>query len=138
MNKLLKNKKLLITLAVVAVAVVVFIIIRRRRNAAIGEDLGSGSGSGSSVNTIALMPEAVFPLKPGSAVKGYSAAAGSYGKQIVEMQKLCNAYDPTGTQLKLDGKYGTKTLAALRSCYDFIPADGSISQAMYNDDLCLS
>ena len=123
MKNLIKNKKILIARSLVIVSVVVIVIIFRRK------DTGKESGDPVSGGGSSQLPEAAFPLKPYSQVGEYSAAKGSYGRQIAELQKRCN--DKYGTDLAVDGKYGPATYEAFGKYMGVKLFLNGISEAQY-------
>ena len=108
MKELLRNKKMMIAVAVLAIVIVLVIIRKRRRDAEEADIIMSES---SSSTTSKDLPSASFPLRPKSG--SYTASTGSYGKQIAELQKMCN--EKYGTNLVVDGKFGPKTVKAIKS-----------------------
>lgn len=102
MEKIIKNKKIMITLAAIIIVIATIIIVRRKRKS---EETGAGSSSQNS------LPVASYPLQPNSVAGEYSAAKGSYGQQIAELQKICVSQ---GAKLTVDGYYGPKSEAVFQ------------------------
>lgn len=127
MNINFKSRKTwIIIAAAVIVTVAVILIIRRNRKEKKSETETGTAVTGTdagSVNTT----EAKYPLRPRMA--GYSAENGSYGWQIKVLQKALN--DINGSGLAVDGKFGPKTLAALKSAFPAQLGDGEVSQAEF-------
>lgn len=125
MKEILKNKKLMIALAVLVVIVVIFVVVRRRKKAEESDKSGgSSSGTGN-----ATLPVASFPLTPYSMAGEYTAEAGSYGQQIANLQKICNK--KFNKSLTVDGKFGPKTENAFRSAFGY-PFEIPYSEEVYN------
>lgn len=117
MKDILKNKKMIIAFAVLALILTVVFFIRRKRKAEEADETISQESSS--------LPTATFPLQPYSIAGEYSAAKGSYGMQIVDLQTKLNT---KGAGLDVDGKYGPKTEAAVKTYLDI---EGGISQEQY-------
>lgn len=110
----------------VLVAVIAFVIIRKRRKDSEDNDIVV-IGTSDSVS-IEKLPSASFPLRPKSS--GFSTSTGSYGKQIADLQKLCN--EKYGTNLTVDGKFGPKTEKAFEDKFPIFLFPGEISLNNYN------
>lgn len=104
MEKIIKNRKTMILLAIVLVMIVAFVIVRRSKKK---KEKGNDSAASQ-------LPMAKFPLQPYSVAGEYSAAAGSYGRQIANLQKICIS---KGAKLTADGMYGPKTDAVLKQFF---------------------
>ena len=98
----MKNKKIMIALAAIIIVIATVVIVRKKRKS---EETGAGSSSQNS------LPVASYPLQPNSVAGEYSAAKGSYGQQIAELQKICVAQ---GAKLTVDGYYGPKSEAVFQ------------------------
>ena len=119
----LKNKKFIIAaVSVMALVLAVLFFIRKKKN-----DEASSSFPTGALTT--EHPNASFPLTPYSKAGEYSTAAGSYGQQIANLQKICN--DKFGKNLAVDGKLGPKTEAAFNSCFGS-PLVMPYSEEVYN------
>lgn len=119
MEYFLKNKKFIIAaVSVLALVLVAVFFIRKKKN-----DEASSSFPTGALTT--EHPNASFPLTPYSKAGEYSAASGSYGQQIANLQQKCN--DKYGAGLDVDGKLGPKTEAAFNSCF----GSALISEADY-------
>lgn len=125
MKELLRNKKMMIAVAVLAIVIVLVIIRKRRKDAEEADIIMSES---SSSTTSKDLPSASFPLRPKSG--SYTTSTGSYGKQIAELQKMCN--EKYGTNLVVDGKFGPKTEKAFEEKFPTLLFPGEISQNHYN------
>ena len=125
MKELIKNKKVMMAFAVL-VMVIAFVIIRKRRKDAEDSDIVVTETSDSI--SIEKLPSASFPLRPKSS--GFSTSTGSYGKQIAELQKMCN--EKYGTNLVVDGKFGPNTEKAFEEKFPTLLFPGEISQNHYN------
>lgn len=101
MEQIIKNKKIMIALAAIIIVIATIIIVRKKRKS---EETDS-SGAQSS------LPVASYPLQPNSVAREYSAAKGSYGQQIAELQKICVSQ---GAKLTVDGYYGPKSEAVFQ------------------------
>lgn len=113
MDKILKNKKIMIAIIVLIVlAIALYFVIKKRNND--DEEGGNSSSGDGSASGSASLPVASFPLQPYSHVGEYSAAKGSYGQQIAELQTICSK---KGHKLQIDGKYGPKSEEAFMSCF---------------------
>lgn len=128
MKEILKNKKLMIALAVLVVIVVIFVVVRRRKKAEESDKSITGGGSSSGTGN-ATLPVASFPLTPYSMAGEYTAEAGSYGQQIANLQKICNK--KFNKSLTVDGKFGPKTENAFRSAFGY-PFEIPYSEEVYN------
>lgn len=128
MKEILKNKKLMIALAVLVVIVVIFVVVRRRKKAEESDKSITGGGSSSATGN-ATLPVASFPLTPYSMAGEYTAEAGSYGQQIANLQKICNK--KFNKSLTVDGKFGPKTENAFRSAFGY-PFEIPYSEEVYN------
>lgn len=127
MKEILKNKKIIITLAVIALILAVVVFIRRKRKA---DEVHTSVADGTaSSGASAQMPVASFPLTPYSRAGEYSAGAGSYGQQIANLQKICNG--KFGKALVVDGKFGPKSEAAFLTCFGS-PLVMPYSEEVYN------
>lgn len=122
MKELFKNKKIMITAAILIMVVAVIIIVRRNRkdkdsgNSSDGGSSSDGfSSGGSSSGGGSSLPMASFPLTPYSQAGEYSAAKGSYGQQIANLQKICS--QKFGHKLQVDGKFGPKSEVAFMQCF---------------------
>lgn len=116
----LKNKKFIIAaVSVLALVLAALFFIRKKKN-----DEASSSFPTGALTT--EHPNASFPLTPYSKAGEYSTAAGSYGQQIANLQQKCN--DKYGAGLDVDGKYGPKTEAAVKT---YLGIEGGISQEQY-------
>lgn len=125
MKNLLKNKKLMIALAVLVVIVVIFAIVRRRKKAKESDSSGTTPNS-----VIGSLPMASYPLRPYSLTGKYTAEAGSYGQQIAVLQRGLN--QKYKCQLDIDGKFGPKTTQAL--CDNVLcPEENLYTEAVYID-----
>lgn len=125
MKSILRNKRLMIGLAIAVVIVTIVIIIRRRNdNGENKDDINEPQGGYSED-----LPLATFPLRSYSMVKEYSAEKGSYGQQIANLQKGCN--DKYGTNLTVDGKWGPKTDEVFRKRLGTLLFVGGISEDQY-------
>lgn len=119
MEYFLKNKKFIIaSVSVLALVLVAVFFIRKKKN-----DEASSSFPTGALTT--EHPNASFPLTPYSKAGEYSAASGSYGQQIANLQQKCN--DKYSAGLDVDGKLGPKTEAAFNSCF----GSALISEADY-------
>lgn len=123
-----KSKKtwIIIAAAVIVIVAVILIIRRNRKEKKSETETGTavtGTDAGS-VNTT----EAKYPLRPRMA--GYSAENGSYGWQIKVLQKALN--DINGSGLTLDGKFGPKTLDAVKAAFPSQIGDDSITKEEFN------
>jgi|GEM_PF-5112382 len=125
MKELIKNKKVMMAFAVL-VAIAAFVVIRKRRKDAEDSDIVVTETSDSV--SIEKLPSASFPLRPKSS--GFSTSTGSYGRQIAELQKLCN--EKYGTNLTVDGKFGPKTEKAFEDKFPIFLFPGEISLNNYN------
>lgn len=105
MEKIIKNKKIMIALAAIIIVIATIIIVRRKRKSEETDSSGAGSSPQSS------LPVASYPLQPNSVAGEYSAAKGSYGQQIAELQKICVSQ---GAKLTVDGYYGPKSEAVFQ------------------------
>lgn len=123
-----KNKKIIIILGLSLVALFAFLYFRKRNKDA-EEGVQNSVASGSAAESSSGLPVATFPLRPQSQVGEYSAAKGSYGQQIAELQKLCNK--KYGAGLDIDGKWGPKTDEVFRSRLGTLLFPGGISEAQY-------
>lgn len=131
MKELFKNKKIMITAAILIMVVAVIIIVRRNRkdkDSGSSSDGGSSSG-GSSSGGGSSLPMASFPLTPYSQAGEYSAAKGSYGQQIANLQKICS--QKFGHKLQVDGKYGPKSEETFLKCFGS-PYGVTYSKEVYN------
>lgn len=119
-----KSRKTWIIMAVaVLVTVAVILIIRRNRRKKELETSDPGVETGNASTTTAK-----YPLRP--AMTGYSAENGSYGWQIKVIQKSLN--DINGSGLDVDGKFGPKTLAAVKSAFPTQIGDEQITEEEFN------
>lgn len=126
MNINLKSGKTwIIIAAVVIVIVAVILIIRRNRKKKETESEAGTQVTATGASTQQV--EASWPLR--SRMTGYSANNGSYGWQIKLLQTAMN--DINGSGLAVDGKFGPKTLAALKSAFPTQLGDGEVSQAEF-------
>ena len=107
------KKLITLIITVIALAAMVYFLKKKQKGS---EDINSSNPSGQS--PVTQLPQASFPLTPYSSVKVYSAAKGSYGQQIANLQKICN--DKFGKNLTVDGKFGPESEAAFRTCFGFI------------------
>lgn len=123
MKDILKNKKMMLAVAALVVIAIIILVVRKRKDSGKESD-GAVPGSVKS-----SLPVATFPLRPQSQVGEYSAAKGSYGQQIAELQKLCNK--KYGAGLDIDGKWGPKTDEVFRSRLGTLLFPGGISEAQY-------
>lgn len=128
-NVMNKKMSLIIVSIISIIAVVVFLYFRKRKQKGSegSEDIYSANPSGQS--PVAQLPQASFPLTPYSHVKVYSAAKGSYGQQIANLQKICN--DKFGKNLAVDGKFGPKSESAFLTCFGS-PLVMPYSEEVYN------
>lgn len=124
--KLFKNRKIMITLTLLLLAAII-IIVRRRKNK---DDASEGGSAGGSSSGSDPLPLATFPLRPYSQAGEYSAAKGSYGQQIANLQKICS--QKFGYKLQIDGKWGDKSTEAFRKCQGTILFSDNISEQQYN------
>ena len=130
--KKINNKTLaalLAALVFVVVAVVFFIRRKKKAEEADNAIAGGGSSTTSSTSGVATFPTASFPLTPYSMAKEYTASAGSYGQQIVNLQRICN--ERFGEKLVVDGKLGPLSEAAFQKCFGY-PILFPYSEAVYN------
>ena len=109
----MKNRKIMIAVALIVMIVAVMIIVKRRKNK--DDDSSDGGSSGGSSSGGSSLPVASFPLTPYSLAGEYSAAKGSYGQQIANLQKICSL--KFGCKLQGDGKFGPKSEAAFMQCF---------------------
>ncbi|MCQ2318483.1 MAG: hypothetical protein MJZ90_06145 [Bacteroidales bacterium] len=124
MNINFKSRKTwIIIAAAVIVTVAVILIIRRNRKEKEPEAVTPGTAAGAS----AQQAEASWPLR--MSMTGYSADNGSYGWQVRLLQQAMN--DINGSGLAVDGKFGPKTLAVLKSAFPAQLGDGEVSQAEF-------
>lgn len=105
----------MILLAIMLVLAVAFVIARRRK-----KETGNADGGAAS-----QLPMAKFPLQPYSVTGEYSAAKGSYGQQIANLQKLCITQ---GSKLNADGYYGPKSEAIFKQIF----GKTSITEEVYD------
>lgn len=112
----MKKKLVILIITVIALAAMVYFLKKKQKGSEGSEDINSSNPSGQS--PVAQLPQASFPLTPYSHVKVYSAAKGSYGQQIANLQKICN--DKFGKKLAVDGKFGPQTEAAFHTCFGLI------------------
>lgn len=124
--KLFKNRKIMITLTLLLLAAII-IIVRRRKNK---DDASEGGSAGGSSSGSDPLPLATFPLRPYSQAGEYSAAKGSYGQQIANLQKICS--QKFGYKLQIDGKWGDKSTGAFHKCLGTILFSDNISEQQYN------
>ncbi len=127
MKEILKNKKLMIALAVLVVIVVIFVVVRRRKKAEKSD--GAVSVGGTPVTGGAL-PVASYPLTSYAQAGTYSPSAGSYGQQIANLQKICS--QKYGYKLQVDGKWGDKSTEAFHKCLGTLLFSDQISEQQYN------
>lgn len=132
MKEIFKNKKIMMASAA-AVVIVIIIIAGIRKKRAEEADMkisgGNGASGGDPSGSSSQLPKASFPLTPYSMAGEYSAVKGSYGQQIANLQKICNA--KFGKSLAVDGKFGPKSEDAFRACFGYLfnmPYD----EAVYN------
>lgn len=112
----MKKKWIFISVAALALVLAVVFFIRRKKAEETDNAILQGGSS---------LPTATFPLQPYSVAGEYSASKGSYGAQIAEIQTKLNTL---GAGLDVDGKYGPKTEAAVKT---YLGIEGGISQEQY-------
>lgn len=113
----------MIAVMVLVIVAVVFIIRKKKKDVDQADQVITGSS-----DTATGLPSASFPLRPRSG--NYTASSGSYGKQIAELQKMCN--EKYGTSLTVDGKFGPKTEKAFEEKFPVLLFPGEISLEHYN------
>lgn len=126
MNINFKDKKTWFIIgAIVLVVVVVIIIIRRRKS----NETDNKENNGNTLNTTT----AKYPLRPSLLGLSYTAENGSYGWQIKLIQKALNDLNSAG--LTVDGKFGPKTLAAVKGSFATQIGDNEITEDEFNQML---
>lgn len=103
LKNILKNKKIMAAIVAVIAIAAVFVFVRKRKN----ESEETAAEAASQPKGSFGLPVASFPLTPYSQTGAYSAAKGSYGQQIANLQKICN--NKFGENLTVDGKFGPKS-----------------------------
>lgn len=104
--KKIDTKKIVIIIAVAILAYIVFTAFRKPAKSSGSDKTGDKSGTGTDTS------RAGFPLK-----------YGSRGKYVKALQRWLNAKKSAGVanfgaSLVVDGKFGDKTLSALRIIWD--------------------
>lgn len=115
----MKGKKVFLIILIVAlVAVAVYFISKKLKNKNGGETPGGGGTSVTGNTGGSKYTDDSFPLKKNSG-----------GDHVKTIQRVCNVVSGNDSLLEVDGKWGSKTDAAVKK---YLATDGSISLSDWN------